>query len=133
MLQQKCASGQKIRPDGRNDQAQDGVHRKRAHEDKIPATTSQMTRTHRGVGKGIYLHHLAATATFSLLFTRTISTTPCKQDSKTLSCCSRRAHQDKNPARTAQTTRNERACTAEGHMRTKSPPRQPKRPERTGV
>ena len=95
MLQQGCASGQEIPPDGPNDQKREGLRRRRAHHDKIPATTAQTTRTPMGVSKRIYLHHLAATATFSQLFAKTISTTQCKQDSKTLSCYSRSAHQDK--------------------------------------
>ena len=68
---QKCASGQNSRPDGPNDQKREGVHRRRARRDKIPAPT-------------------------------------------------------------AQTTRNERACTAEGRVRTKFPARRPKRPETRG-
>ena len=44
----------------------------------------------------------------------------------------RRAHHDKIPASTAQTTRNEKPCTAEGRIRTKFPPRRPKRPETRG-
>ena len=56
-----------------------------------------------------------------------------KQASNILPCYSRSVYQDKIPAPTAQTTRNERACTAEGCIRTKFLPRRPKRPERPGV
>ncbi len=122
MIQQKCASGQQFRPDGRNDQTRDGVHRRRAHEDKIPATTSQLTRTHSSVGKRIYIHHAAATTTFSFFFAKTISTTACNQLNEILCCCSRRLYQDKNSASTPQTTRNERPCTAEGRISTQFPP-----------
>ena len=43
--------------------------------------------------------------------------------------CETSIHQDQIPATTAQTTRDDRACTAEARIRTKFPTRRPKWPE----
>ena len=49
-------------PNNPNDQKREGVHRRSVHQDKISATKAQTTRTPRGVGKHIYLHHPDAVA-----------------------------------------------------------------------
>ena len=136
---QKGASGPNFRPDGPDDQKRKGLHRRRAHQDKIPAPTAQTARNESAC---------TAEGRIRTKFPprrpkrpETKARAPQKgasgpnfrpdgpNDQKRKRVHRRRAHEDKIPAPTAQTTRNESACTAEGRMRTKFPPRRPKRPE----
>ena len=136
---QKRASGQSARPDGPNDQKRKHMHCRSAHHHKIPAPTAQTIRNESAHTAEAHISTKFPPRRPKRLETKAHARQNCASaqnsrpdgpnDQKRKRMHGRSTHQDKIPAPTAQTTRNESARTAEAHISTKFPPRRPKRPE----